>query len=186
LHQFDNPKWLYGVVFLKKEELALEMFNLGYSVEPFDDRSHILYRAIDAKLEDFSIAVIDSGQVEVNLPGFMDTSFLSEAIENGSERIVRHLINAGADLNKRGRFDELSLHVAAEEDSLIIVEYLVNEYKKKGISLDVKDRFGLTPLHRAANRKQLEIYDFLISEGANPLARNDFSKTPEDFLNEDD
>jgi ankyrin repeat protein len=75
------------------------------------------------------------------------TSVLWRAARDGDGAEVKRLVELGADVNERkGRFYDTALHVAAGKGSLDVVAYLLS----KGADVNARDESGLTPLHAAA------------------------------------
>ena len=86
-------------------------------------------------------------QVDFDMRNIKEWGSLHGAVLAGSPRLVKALIEAGADLNERNEEDLTALHMAAKFNELEIVEMLL----KAGADQRLKDKHhGWTPLHFAA------------------------------------
>ena len=99
---------------------------------------------------------------------------LMKACERGFDKIVRILLEAGADPWWRNLQKQSAIEEAVEQGHLSIVELLINH--DKGL-LEIKGSFEQTPLLRAINRKHFEIVYFLLDRGANALAADECGMT---------
>ena len=97
---------------------------------------------------------------------------------NEKTGVVKVLINAGADVNPRGK-DFTPLHEAALGQNAKIIKELI----KAGAKVNAKDRWGNTPLHEAAAyNKNIQTIREFVKAGANINAKNNSGKTPYDQL----
>jgi len=66
-------------------------------------------------------------------------------------------------VNSKNNYGETLLNVAAQNNALAVVKFLVNECRAK---VNYKDDSNYTPLHWAASRGHLDVVKFLIEKGA--------------------
>ena len=103
-------------------------------------------------------------------------------------KVIKCLVNAGADVNKGqgnssyGLSNRTALHYAAGGGCLKIVKYLIGS----GANVKAKDEGGWTPLHCAANHEQLEVFKFLVLMGANFSLKDNEGETPLDLFFDDE
>ncbi|EAX86840.1 ankyrin repeat protein, putative [Trichomonas vaginalis G3] len=96
------------------------------------------------------------------------------ACERGNLQLVKYLISAGADKDKKDNSEHSPLLTAVHFDHRDIVQYLVSI----GADKDAPDDYGQTPLFYASRQGQLEILQYLISVGANLEAKDKNDDTP--------
>ena len=75
--------------------------------------------------------------------------FYIAALQNNTESL-KNLIEKGADVNAKNKYEQTTLHYAAREGHTEIVEFLI----EKGADVNAKNKYGLTPLHFAAKIKK--------------------------------
>lgn len=86
----------------------------------------------------------------------------------GEVRMIRALVESGAEVDLRDFIGWTSLHKATLKGSVEAVDCLI----QLGAQSDSKDQYGRTPVHLAAEYGRLEIAKFLIGSGANPNAED--------------
>jgi ankyrin repeat protein len=86
------------------------------------------------------------------------------AAREGRLKIIKLLIEHGADKERGDLAGCTALHMAAWKGHLEIVRYLVRE----GMKIDVKDKDGDTPLMFAVSEVNMRVAKWLIDNGANP------------------
>lgn len=89
-------------------------------------------------------------------------------------RIIRHLIQLGADVNSLESNGQTGIALCASRGDLEIIDYLLS----KGANVNQSDKFGLTPLHWAARKGQAEIVELLLENGAQVNATETYGFTP--------
>ena len=90
-----------------------------------------------------------------------------EAASQGNTEAVKRHLEAGADVNAKGRDGRTPLHDAALRGQTEIVEQLI----AKGADVNADFAWGITPLMRAIGHK--EIVELLIAKGADVNAERD-------------
>ncbi|KAM4636957.1 fibronectin type 3 and ankyrin repeat domains protein 1 [Discoglossus pictus] len=120
-----------------------------------------LHDAVNMNDEKRLLAILQSGEVDVNLPGKMRCPALVEAAERGYFGILKILIDYGAEIEYADGVGRNSFMMACYAGHLKIAQYL----KEKGASFDSRDLNGLTPMHWAATGGHLDILRWLIANG---------------------
>ena len=104
-----------------------------------------------------------------------DLGKYKKAIKSGDAEAVKRLLEAGVDVNDRGKvFGSNTLEQAVYFDRFEILKLLV----EAGGDVNSKNRFGVTPLHNAAIHDRLEMAQFLLEKGAELDARTNSGQTP--------
>ena len=88
---------------------------------------------------------------------------LEEDLDVGLE-VLKTLINAGANINKRDVYNLTPLHHASMRGNLRLVDFLVQQ---NGIVLNCPDKQGSTPLHIAATYGNVEVVKILLDANIN-------------------
>ena len=99
---------------------------------------------------------------------------LHTAAIRGSARLVRQLLQMGADPNAQDNAEWSPLHEACNRGNLTVVKVL-HEF---GADLNLKGFGKDSPLHDAARNGHLKVVKFLIRSGANLKAKNAHGRTP--------
>ncbi len=89
-------------------------------------------------------------------------------------RVLLSLLAAGADVNAKSRFDETSLHVAAEAGRSEIARVLLSH----GAQPNATERYQRTALFLAAWHGTGEMVGILFEQGADVNAMDRLGKTP--------
>ena len=117
---------------------------------------------------------LDSG-LSVETKDVGGTPLLLTAAEHGSTRIVKILLERGANPNIRsGHHGRSPLHWACENFDVESIKELV----ARGADVNAADDHGHTPLMVAANTTDRDTVKFLIEHGANPNAVSRDGNTP--------
>ena len=85
-------------------------------------------------------------------------------------RMMKKLIDAGANINSKNERKKTPLHLAAGFEKIETVRLLVSE----GANLESKDKYGSTPLHQAAFMRNGDSIEYLIESGADVNAVNKY------------
>ncbi|CAL8070112.1 unnamed protein product [Orchesella dallaii] len=122
--------------------------------------------------------------VDFNAVTFNDDPVLFKAIEKeGDEPLLNALIEFGADWTIRNKKRDTPLHNAAYYNNLHAVKLFI----RLNCDVNAKNVCGETPLHKAIIsyfKPSHDVINELIINGANPLIKNNYKKSPVDFANE--
>jgi ankyrin repeat protein len=101
---------------------------------------------------------------------------LHKAVLRNDEKIVKLVIDGGADVNAKKSNDWTPLLLAAKLGNLEVVNALLG----KGANVDDKtsSKYQFTPLHLAARNGHNEVIEALLDKNANINARTEFEFTP--------
>ncbi|KAL3872338.1 hypothetical protein ACJMK2_040269 [Sinanodonta woodiana] len=94
---------------------------------------------------------------------------LHHAASKGSVPVIESLLAAGLDITARNNDDENILHIAAANDNVTIVKYLI---KTNPGLLQQNDKSGWNALHHAAVGGSVPVLETLIAAGLDITARN--------------
>ncbi|ELU01847.1 hypothetical protein CAPTEDRAFT_191268 [Capitella teleta] len=98
---------------------------------------------------------------------------LHRAAERGEIRIVRMLLDSGANPNSEDKNGRSPLHLVCREgDALANRELIVQQLIERGASVNVKDHNGMQPLHYASENTNVEIVRILLKAGADHRRRD--------------
>ena len=89
--------------------------------------------------------------------------FTGDRSRDGHLRVVKHLVENGADVNMQDHHGFTPLHLSVRGGHLDIAAYLIEE-GEADVNLPAKS--GYTPLASAAENGNLDIVDYLIDHGA--------------------
>ncbi|MFC2139986.1 ankyrin repeat domain-containing protein, partial [Bacteroidota bacterium] len=92
-----------------------------------------------------------------------------KAAEKGNYEIVEILINNGADINAKTRFNTSAIHFAAFYNKVEIIKLLV----EKGADFNLRNSQGIVPIFYAAMRGAIESVKCLIEHGADYKVKDD-------------
>ena len=99
---------------------------------------------------------------------------LLNAASNGVLEKVQQLVEAGANINWKGKNDVTPLMMASQKGYLRVVEYLV----QNGANIEDKDKQGLNSLLYATDKNRLNVVEYLLDKGANSNVTNKKGQTP--------
>jgi ankyrin repeat protein len=87
------------------------------------------------------------------------------------------LLEHGANVNQRDKYDITPLHIAASNNNSELCELLLNY----GADITAGDKFKKTSLHKASYFRCLEVCELLLNRGADMNAKDDKGETPLDM-----
>ncbi|XP_023246581.1 protein phosphatase 1 regulatory subunit 16A isoform X2 [Copidosoma floridanum] len=90
---------------------------------------------------------------------------------------LQKLASVGGDLEYKDHHGATSLHIAAANGYLRVVEFLLDQH----VSTDVEDNDRWQPVHAAACWGHLEVLELLVQNGADLNAKNKHEETPADI-----
>eukprot|EP01041_Mallomonas_annulata_P010084 gene10084-21016_t len=105
------------------------------------------------------------GQCSCKEVSGLGLSIWSAAQYNDYDTIVRRITKDTSLLNKTDSFGYSALHLAAQNDNIKIVQYLLS--KRAQVDGSPTSGCGATPLHRAAYAGHVKICTLLLDAGAN-------------------
>ena len=88
--------------------------------------------------------------------------------EQTALKYIQYLISQGANINAKGHFDRVPLHLAARSGNIEVVKFLVSN----GADVNVKNSFGDTSLDDAASSDHPAVVEYLKSVGAQSGGRD--------------
>ncbi|ORX49588.1 ankyrin, partial [Piromyces finnis] len=117
----------------------------------------------------------DKKKININAQNNKGLTLLHYAWEQGNEKIVKYLIEKGADTSIKSNNRSTSLHWAckSKSDNINLVKYLIEE---KGLDIKIKDKYEKIPFHYACYKGNENIVKYLIKKGANPRAKNSYGR----------
>ncbi len=122
-----------------------------------------------AKVKELITTGVDANRRDENT----QTTALDEAVKNGNRKIVRALLDAGAEVNARSDYGRTAL-MWLDEDA---TEELVWDLIAAGAKINLKDKEGDTALILAASWSQPEVLRALLNAGARVNAKNKEGET---------
>ncbi|KIH91045.1 ankyrin repeat-containing protein [Sporothrix brasiliensis 5110] len=118
--------------------------------------------------------MLKTGKVDINKCDAHGNTALHHAAKEGHTAIVWLLLDKGADIYVRNRFDDTAFRDAADNGHTETVKLLLDN----GADINVRSIHGYTALHVAAIRDDSEIVQLLLKEGADVNARDSDRWTP--------
>ena len=101
----------------------------------------------------------------IQMPDYLLTTPLYSAVELRLAKMVRFLLNRGAELSRQNSDGKTPLHAAVEQQSGELLESLIQAYHK--VDLDKQDHNGRTPLIYAVEQKITDSVKILLRHKAN-------------------
>ena len=135
--------------------------------------NHFLARAITLEFPEVAEYLISRG-ADPNATKY-DEIPLFNAIHNEDEKMVRLILRAGGDVNRRDKRGQTAMHLAASKNNNALVSLLLDA----GADVDVSATFAFgEPLHVAVALAGREVIDLLLQHGADVNAKSPFGDTP--------
>ena len=125
---------------------------------------------LEAKLQNVlpTISIVDSepqrscGNCDVEVTDDERITSLHSAVNNGSIRMIKRLLERDTDVEERDKLLETPLHAASRAGKLEFVRTLINY----GADVHCRNNIGWTPLHNAARYGHIDVARLLIDNGA--------------------
>ena len=95
---------------------------------------------------------------------------IREAVKTGNIEAVKQHLDAGADVNAKGKYGRTPLHYAASRGLKKIIELLIAQGADVNTKIEVGDYKGQTPLDGAIQWNRTEIADLLRKHGGKTAA----------------
>lgn len=121
-----------------------------------------------------TMALLVKGSIDINQGDPQGYTPLMCAAVNGFSRIVRLLLDKGANVALVPDEGATALHASAQDGHVTVTKMLV----EAGASLEAKSHQGATPLHMAAGNGHSGVMRVLIEAGADPNCRKWDGTTP--------
>ena len=154
---------LFFKSFIKKGFILLVLFFSFSSLALNQEEEAFLKAAQEGDLEavNFYIKKSKTQEIDINVKDQKEGwTALYWATYYDYPKIVKALVEAGADVNATENYDSTALILAAEFNRLEIVEILVDVSE---IKMNAQDFYGMTALIRAAYRNHPEIVTVIVN-----------------------
>jgi len=140
----------------------------------FSPESNLYRAAVIGDLAEVKRLVVDCG-ANPNIQSAVDGGTpLHVAADRGYLRIVKFLLEHGANPNMKNNYGNTPLHFAATYGHPEVAELLLEH----GANPNMKNNYGNTPLYFAAMYGYPEVVKLLLEHGANPNIQNNYGDTP--------
>ncbi|WP_245970094.1 ankyrin repeat domain-containing protein [Wolbachia endosymbiont of Bemisia tabaci] len=181
----DTQKILKTLSRLKEESRSMyeewkkAKFNINYwfEVDCLHERYSytLLYLAIDFKLDSLIDALLEVKGIDINAPGpFSEWTALHWAVEDRNTKVVRKLIEKGANVNQLDSSQRTTLYQPAVNGDIEITKILI----MNKVNPNVEDLMNLTALYEAARNGHKEVVRFLMNNGADIRKNGALKFTP--------
>jgi len=100
-------------------------------------------------------------------------SDLHRAYEKNNIKLIKLLIEKGANINDTDKYDNTILHKACKENNVELIKFLI----KKGANINCKNEDDDTSLHIVCENNNEELIKLLIDNGAKLNEKNKFNET---------
>jgi len=119
-------------------------------------------------------ALIDSGTVGLSARDEHGNGLLRVAAKQKDPEVIRFLIEHGASLKEKNKYDSTPLHMACTKGHTEIAKLFID----LGLDVCLEDKYGSTPLHDACANRFLKTAALLLEYGAKVDARDKNGNTP--------
>jgi ankyrin repeat protein len=131
----------------------------------YDDTKEEAYKTVESLIENCTDLNIQNKEY-----GF---TALHSAATYGRYRIVKLLLEKGANLHIQTYRGETALHKAIQNEKYKVAKLLI----EKGSDINAVDSYGKTPLHYAVQRGHYNMVKLLLEKGANIHIQNYWGET---------
>jgi ankyrin repeat protein len=160
----------------KMDNLSYTLIKRDKQLDSLDDKQRsLLWHSADQGLAKTSAQLIASRKFDVNRKDINGYSTLAQAVKHGHFKIVRLLIEHGADLATRTDQGNTLIMLAVLSENPDIVEFLLTrriEISAQDDDINAQDNVGGTALMLAAATAQDRVVEMLLHAGADPQLRN--------------
>ncbi|KAM0665340.1 hypothetical protein ACQRIU_005601 [Beauveria bassiana] len=158
------------------EEAALSCACCGRtdSDQPRNEAATLSQAALDGDVEQLQQLIRAGADVCAADASQRGLTALHYAVESGSRKSVKALIDAGANVSAQTSDGVAPLHTAAANGHYAIVQELIDA----GANVSVRNENGGTPLHAAAMFWQPKIAKLLLDAGADVKAKDHDGRSP--------
>ncbi|KAJ6650079.1 putative ankyrin repeat protein [Pseudolycoriella hygida] len=164
-----------------KDDIAIQLIKNGADVNIQYGGEAPMYplntAALFAQCPENIVEQLVNAGANLSITNEMGRSPLSEAINDGYDRIAELYIKNGADVNQTDDYGYTPLFLAAQKRLDNVVEMLI----KKGANVNARTEDASTPLHWAAQSGSATTVNLLLKNGADKDAKTSDGKTPLDF-----
>lgn len=184
--QMSQPSDL-NVSVLEKLKFIVKLFRDNLSEEKIHDMMMAVIHAAEEHEENILIDVIQYGTMNdikelvtilvkyklfhiLQSKNEIDQNALHLSVILGYANLIKVLIKLGINANEVDAFGQTSMHVAVQENSVVLVQELLCNYKT--MLLNDCDDNGHTPLSLSVLNNNLEIAKLLINAGADTKKQN--------------
>ncbi|XP_040217366.1 fibronectin type 3 and ankyrin repeat domains protein 1 isoform X1 [Rana temporaria] len=127
-----------------------------------------LHRAVNMDDEGAIINILQSGHVQVDVPDKMGFTPLMVAAQKGYLRLVKLLVEYGANVHKGNGSGKNSMMLACFSGHLDVVQYL----RTQGASWETRDKSGCTAMHSAVDGGHVTVIQWMINDGCEVDSRD--------------
>lgn len=172
----------WSCVHLLAREGGVDVFNylltcgLNVNVKTKNGRTALHIAALHGQ-KDIVIKLIY--HIDLNCKDGCGNTPLHEAILGQHIKLARFLVATGANIQARNNSDFNVLHLAASQDNVKVLDYVLNELK---LDCDCRNLNGWTPAHCAARNGCKKVFEHLRRLGADIYQKDVFGRTPLDYL----
>ncbi|XP_068111834.1 fibronectin type 3 and ankyrin repeat domains protein 1 [Hyperolius riggenbachi] len=159
LESITNYRFRLKVTAFDGEYAYSPVVSVSTTREPMNGEH--LHRAVNMNDEEAVINILQSGHVKADIPDKLSFTPLMVAAQKGYLRLVKLLVEHGADVHQENGSGKNSMMLACFSGHLDVVAYL----REQGASWESRDRSGCTAMHWAADGGHVEVIRWMIDDG---------------------